>query len=912
MIKKYLIYLHLNAYFVCFWLIMNPFSLMGQLPPDFNDELFTAGWNQPTHLAFDENGRMYVCEKAGIVTVLDQVGERLGILIDLREEVANWGDHGLLGFALHPNFSSNGFFYLYYAVERNYLLNFETPTYDPENRLPEQATIGRITRYTADANNDFFQIVPGSRKVLLGESKQTGIPLVHKSHGIGTLAFGTDGSLLVSAGDGASFNGADTGGDNISRAYNVQAVQDSIITKAEDVGAFRAQMIQSLNGKILRIDPETGDGLPGNPFFDEAVPRSAASRVWALGFRNPFRFAVKPGTGSHDLAAGDPGVLYVGDVGWVFWEEINVVTQPAMNFGWPQYDGLVWGDLYNQSLTFNTTVPNTFQNETDCSHPFIAFQDLILPATLDPDFTLPHPCKPTDSISRALTPIFYHSPPELVWNNKLWLEGIFTNVSVFDEEGLAAEVSIEDPNSPIEGEAFNGICSVGGLFYTGTTYPDEYFLSYMNADLSGWIKRFDYSANDEIIQVHDFHNDCRQLVSMAVNPVDGLIYYIPIVEGEIRQISYKGNPAPTAIIKVDQFYGISPLEVQFDGSESFDPEDQSLTYLWDFGTGETSTEVNPTYIFESALGEPSSFEVRLTVTDSLGESHTEQMIISPNNTPPQIEISDIQDGDLYPINGNTFLPLTAEVRDLEQDRESLQYAWSVFLHHNTHFHAEPVDSAQETNVLIEALGCGDETYYYRINLTVTDNQGLSSSQEVQIYPYCGPLLSDLQTFFVQEASEGVALSWEMASLPSGSSFVIERAPDERSFTSIGTLSPSLHQLTYQFTDKQPIQGINYYRIRTQTADRTYDYSEIREIVYPTILLYPNPVADRAFIQFDRIAGEAIFELYDPSGRMVHSAQWVEDAEEAVVKGVDLSPIAPGVYMYIIRNGSTEVHGKMVK
>jgi hypothetical protein len=105
-------------------------------------------------------------------------------------------------------------------------------------------------------------------------------------------------------------------------------------------GALRAQSPRrpagepvSLDGTVLRVDPATGAGVPGNPMYDAASPQSNASRVIAYGLRNPFRFTFGPGTSE----------LWIGDVGWGAWEEINRLptppTAPTPNFGWPCYEG---------------------------------------------------------------------------------------------------------------------------------------------------------------------------------------------------------------------------------------------------------------------------------------------------------------------------------------------------------------------------------------------------------------------------------------------------------------------------------------------------------------------------------------------------------------------------------------------
>ncbi len=90
---------------------------------------------------------------------------------------------------------------------------------------------------------------------------------------------------------------------------------------------MRVQSLDSLSGKILRINPLNGSGLPDNPFYD-GQPDSNRSKVYQYGLRNPFRFSVIPGTGQ----------IMVGDVGWTQWEEINVGTA-GMNFGWPYFEG---------------------------------------------------------------------------------------------------------------------------------------------------------------------------------------------------------------------------------------------------------------------------------------------------------------------------------------------------------------------------------------------------------------------------------------------------------------------------------------------------------------------------------------------------------------------------------------------
>lgn len=82
-------------------------------------------------------------------------------------------------------------------------------------------------------------------------------------------------------------------------------------------------------------DDLTGDGLPSNPFYDTTDARSPQSRIYSLGYRNPFRFSIVKNTGDTDITAGNPGTLILGDVGWSKWEEIDIIKTPGLNAGWP-------------------------------------------------------------------------------------------------------------------------------------------------------------------------------------------------------------------------------------------------------------------------------------------------------------------------------------------------------------------------------------------------------------------------------------------------------------------------------------------------------------------------------------------------------------------------------------------------
>ena len=291
-------------------LLAEPASRPAGLPPGFYLETAATGLTLPVGAAFAPDGRLFVVEKAGRLSVVEDGRPR--VLLDLTTEIESSQDRGLLGLAVDPGFAQNGFLYLAYTVSPDGTDGYVTNVF------------ARVVRYRLGAQGT---IDPASRHILIGETFATGIPACYFSHTIGTLEFGADGTLLVGTGDAASYATTDTGGlyDN--------CFGPGRLPPAENVGAFRAQQTESLSGKILRIDPATGRGLPSNPFWT-GNPDDNASKVWARGFRNPFRFDVDRALGSADPAAGNPGPIYLGDVGWRVWEELSVVRR-GDNHGWP-------------------------------------------------------------------------------------------------------------------------------------------------------------------------------------------------------------------------------------------------------------------------------------------------------------------------------------------------------------------------------------------------------------------------------------------------------------------------------------------------------------------------------------------------------------------------------------------------
>ncbi len=252
---------------------------------------------------------------------------------------------------------------------------------------------------------------------------------------------------------------------------------------------------------------------------------------------------------------------------------------------------------------------------------------------------------------------------------------------------------------------------------------------------------FVFDASNNLVSVAPFLDDGGGIVDLATHPIDGGLYYIDIKAGTIWDItrSVNGLVPPIAAASADQYYGPGPLTVQFNGSASSDPAGFPLAYAWNFGDGTAgSTSVNPSHTFNAPPGVPTSYTVSLSVTNAAEEVSTTTLLISVNDTPPGVTITSPIDGSQYSMASNTIYNLTASVVDNESPDAQLQYQWQLFLHHDNHEHPNPVDTNHVTSVLITPIGCdGINIYYYRIQLTVTDPQGLSTTRSVSLFPDCG-------------------------------------------------------------------------------------------------------------------------------------------------------------------------------
>lgn len=326
------------------------------LPTGFFAESVVSGLDLLVAVDWAPDGRMFIAEKSGVVRVFKNGALLPTPFIDISSQVNNANDRGLLGIAVHPDFPTPPYVYLLFTYDPPELKGLKRRA-RPDR---EGNRVSRLIRVAADVNKGYDIAIPESEEVLLGKNStfqnigdpggnrtsrlccddngtpiEDCLPIDENTHTIGTVAFGTDGSLFVSNGDG-SYHGR--------------------------VGptTLRAQDLNSLAGKILRIHPLTGDAYPDNPFFDGSF-RSNQSKVYNYGLRNPFRFAIDP-------SDNEP---YIGEVGWETWEEIN--TGRGANFGWPCYEG---GDKVNvrqEGYSHYQTCRDLYENENAAKPPIYAW-----------------------------------------------------------------------------------------------------------------------------------------------------------------------------------------------------------------------------------------------------------------------------------------------------------------------------------------------------------------------------------------------------------------------------------------------------------------------------------------------------------------------------------------------------------
>ncbi|HEU4491473.1 MAG TPA: PQQ-dependent sugar dehydrogenase [Jiangellales bacterium] len=646
------------------------------LPPGFQESVAFSGLTQPTVVRFAADGRVFVAEKRGVVKVFDSLADRTpDVFADLNVNVYNFWDRGLLGMALAPNFPTDPYVYVLYTYDHELGSTAPAPRWgtpgvysDPCPSPPGATSDGcvvsaRLSRLQAAGN-----VMTGPEQVLVEDWCQQ-----YPSHSIGTVEFGRDGALYASGGDGASFTFVDYGqdGNPLNPCGDPPTGPGTALSPpTAEGGALRSQDLRtigdpvSLDGSIIRVDPTTGAGLPDNPLA--ASTDANARRIIAYGLRNPFRFTARPGTDE----------LWVGDVGWNDWEEINVVADPTNsvveNFGWPCYEG------NGRQTGYDAANLNICEN---------------LYATPDAE-TAPY--------------FAYHHSSRVVANE-----------------------TCPTGSSSVAGLGFE--------FAAGQhSYPAEYDQALFFADYSRdciWAMLKGADGKPAPGQIRTFVAGAANPVNLETSP-GGDLFYVDFDGGTIRRIHFvsETNTPPTAVATAKPTSGAAPLTVAFDGTGSSDPDPgDTLSYAWDLdgdGAFDDSTSTQPTFTY-TAQG---SYTATLRVTDPEGASDTDSVTITVGNTPPTATINLPTAGTTWQVGD--VINFSGSATDTDDGTlPASALSWELVLHHcPSNCHSHPLQSFD--GVASGSFTTPDHEYpsYLELQLTATDSGGLSDATNVRLDP----------------------------------------------------------------------------------------------------------------------------------------------------------------------------------
>ena len=685
------------------------------VPAGFSEQVVFTGLVNPTSVKFAPDGRVFVAEKRGTVQMFDSVADTSPTRVaDLRTEVHNFWDRGLLGLALDPAFTT-GRPYLYVLY-----------TYDG----PVGGTAPRWG--TAGADSDPCPSPPGATadgcvvsgklaKLTLTGTSTSKQDLIHDwcqqypSHSIGDVVFGRDGALYVSGGDGASFNFVDYGqdGNPVNPCGDPPGGVGSTLTApTAQGGALRSQDLRTggdptgLDGTIIRVHPDTGAALPDNPAAGAADANTR--RIIASGLRNPFRMTQRPGTDE----------VWVGDVGWSTWEEVNRVVAPTAgvtNFGWPCYEGNDRQSAYDAA------------NLTVC-------EDLYAQGTAD---TKPYfPYRHRQSIN-------------------------------------AGDNCNATSGSSTAGLSFS--------FYTGGPYPAEYDGALFFADYSRdciWVMTKGTDGLPDRIKAKPFVQSAASPVDLELSP-SGELFYAGFDDGTIRRIVHQGSGAVTCAAnqyKAEYFAnttltgspasttcegaplahdfgtgapsGVGPdgFSARWSGSFDFTAGSHTFTAVTDDGMrvwvdgvllidqwrGQSATTYTATRTLTAGR-----HDVRVEWYDSTGQAVARLgwAASGPVNAPPQAQIATPAAGTTWRV-GDT-ISFSGSATDAEDGTlPASGLAWDVVLQHcpgGTGCHDHPLQSFAGATGSFTAP---DHEYPSRLllRLTATDSRGASDVETLVLEP----------------------------------------------------------------------------------------------------------------------------------------------------------------------------------
>ncbi len=592
-------------------------------PEDFEKVTLDDDTQNPFELDVAPDGRVFYIERDGRVMIINQdtgtTVQALSIPVDQSQE------NGMIGFQLAPDFATSNWAYVAYS--------------EPSNATRQNTNV--VARYKVVGNT----LDPASRQEIFTWTHQR----AECCHTSGSLYFGPDGTLYITTGDNTNPFASD----------GFAPIDERPGREAWDAQRTSANT-NDLNGKILRIQPNTdtpGYTIPAGNLFQVGLAQTRPE-IFAMGFRNPFRFTVDPETGW--VLMGDYGpdagatVAGRGPQGSV---EFNTVTTPG-NYGWPY--------CIRDNTPYN-------------------------------DFTFP---------SGPSGPLFNCAAPV---NNSPNNTGLTNLPPAIGADAWMGYTEQDPRHVPDLG---GGGAPTGGPRYhydpagPPTKFPAFYDDLWFNGEWNnGWIKTFALNGTGAVTDVEPFPylgpagcqqnsgaNGCyKRPMDMDFGP-DGSLYLIEWGSG------FGGNNTDSGIYRIDYVAegrrpiahatatpdnGATPLTVQFSSAGSIDPDGTALTYAWDFdGNGTTdSTAPNPQHTYTTA----GAFNATLRVTDQSGQTGVDQVRVVAGNTAPTVTIEIPEEGQ-FAAFGET-VPYRIVVTDPEDGTiNCANVTLNISLGHDLHAH----------------------------------------------------------------------------------------------------------------------------------------------------------------------------------------------------------------------------------
>ncbi|HVK21827.1 MAG TPA: ThuA domain-containing protein [Actinokineospora sp.] len=522
-------------------------------------------------------------------------------------------EDGLTGVALDPDFATNKYVYLMYA---------------PEVPTTEESRVSRFTM-----NGDTLDKT--TEKILLS------VPMWRVNepgHTGGYLTFGPGKNLYIGVGDDTNPFASDgyTPIDERSGRQYWDAQGTSANTN-------------DLRGKILRIHPEA-NGTYTVPTGNMFAPGTAKTKpeIYAMGFRNPFRFSVHPTTGAIYLADYGPDAgadnANRGPGGLVEW---NIVKSPG-NYGWPYCIG-------------NNTPYNDYNFATSTSG---ATFNCAAPTNNSPNNT-------------GLTTLPAARAADVWYGNSATEGNKFPELGGGGEAPMAFPIYQYNANNPTETKF--------PAYYDQTPFFGDWTRNRM------WEFRTDSSGN--LLKINDFmaNGTFASPMDAKFGP-DGSMYVLAwgsgwddtvhLPGGGLFRVDYSaGARSPIARASATPNSGALPLTVQFSSAGSNDPEGGALTYAWTFGDGGTSTAANPSHTYNTA----GAFNAQLTVTDPTGKTGTANITITAGNTAPTVKFNGPADGAMF--GWGEYIPFSVTATDAEDGPINCAEISTVpNIGHDTHKH----------------------------------------------------------------------------------------------------------------------------------------------------------------------------------------------------------------------------------